>query len=53
MTTLERVRRAHAAAAKLVRENPVYLPIFRAFERDLDELEAVERAYKATLETTS
>ena len=53
MDMLARVRKAHAAAAKLVRENPVYLPIFRAFERDLEELEALERAYRATAKTTS
>jgi hypothetical protein len=52
LSELARVRRAHIAAAKLVREDPVYLPIFRAFEQDLEELEALERAYRATLETT-
>tara|TARA_R100000231_G_C5230162_1_gene136410 strand:- start:260 stop:421 length:162 start_codon:yes stop_codon:yes gene_type:complete len=53
LSELDRVRRAHIAAAKLVHEDPVYLPIFRAFEQDLEELEALERAYRATLETTS
>ena len=52
LSELARVKRAHIAAAKLVREDPVYLPIFRAFEQDLEELEALERAYRATLETT-
>ena len=52
LSELDRVRRAHIAAAKLVHEDPVYLPIFRAFEQDLEELEALERAYRATLETT-
>ncbi len=53
LSELARVKRAHIAAAKLVHEDPVYLPIFRAFERDIEELEALERAYRATLETTS
>lgn len=53
LSELARVKRAHIAAAKLVREDPIYLPIFRAFEQDLEELEALERAYRATLETTS
>lgn len=52
LSELARVKRAHIAAAKLVREDPVYLPVFRAFEQDLEELEALERAYRATLETT-
>lgn len=58
---LARVRKAHAIAARLVLNNPVYVPIFEAFEADIKRLEAaddpISRAraavQKATAETTS
>ncbi|MFT4079096.1 hypothetical protein [Rhodomicrobium sp.] len=41
---IERLKAAHAKVARLAAQNPALLPVFMAFERDMEKAKAWERA---------